>query len=129
MDELGEAGVIAPPEEPELPAPGRVVPSPHAQHVCCHAPAEAAQDGVLLGHREEDGRRGGPFPHKASPFDPGQISLKETKKKIDVRLKTNNTSPYPSCNPSLSLFCLSVPDFSHSISKQPVKAEGRRQYC
>lgn len=33
VDELGKVGIVAPPEEPELSASGRLVPPPHAQHV------------------------------------------------------------------------------------------------
>lgn len=75
VDELGEVGVVAPPEEPELPAPRSLVAPPHAQHVGLQAAAEAAQDGVLLRHGEDDGRRGGSLPHEAAPFDASQVRL------------------------------------------------------
>lgn len=75
MNELSEVGVVAPPEEPELAAAGRLVPPPHTEHVSLQAAAEAAQDGVLLSHGEEDRRRGGALPHITLPFDPGQVSL------------------------------------------------------
>ena len=76
MDQLGKVGVVPPPEEPELPTSGPLAPSPHTQHVRFDAAAEAAQDGVLLGHREEDGCRGGALPHVPLPFDPRQVRLR-----------------------------------------------------
>ena len=81
VDELSEARVVSPPEEPQLAASGAMVPPPHAQHVALQAAAEAAQDGVLLRHREQDGRRGGPLPHEALPFDPRQVSLERERER------------------------------------------------
>ena len=77
VDELSKAGVVAPPEETELAASGAVVTPPHAQHVGRQTAAEAAQDGVLLRHREQDGGRGGPLPHESPPFNPSQVSLRK----------------------------------------------------
>lgn len=76
MDELGKVGVVSPPKDPELPPARGLVPPPHAQHVCLQAATEAAQDGVLLRHRKEDGGRGGALPYKTLPFNPGEVSLK-----------------------------------------------------
>lgn len=52
VDELREVGIVAPPEEPELPASLPLAPPPHAQHICLQTAAEAAEDGVLLGDWE-----------------------------------------------------------------------------
>lgn len=88
MDKLSETGVIPPPEEPELPATRGVVPPPHTQHIRCQASAEAAQDGVLLGHREKDGRRSGPLPHETPPLYARQVSLREEEEANKVRILT-----------------------------------------
>lgn len=77
VDELCKIGVIPPPEDPELPSTWSLVSPPNAQHVCLQAAAEAAQDGVLLRHWEEDGGRGGALPHKTLPFDPCEVSQTE----------------------------------------------------
>ena len=77
VDEVAVAGVVAPPEEPELAAARPLAPAPHAQHVRLQAVAEAAQDGVLLRHREEDGCRVGALPHVPPPFDARQVRLRE----------------------------------------------------
>ncbi|KAL0182667.1 hypothetical protein M9458_022042, partial [Cirrhinus mrigala] len=52
-----EVGIVTPPEEPELPASLPLAPPPHAQHIRLQTTAEAAEDRVLLGDREQDGRR------------------------------------------------------------------------
>ncbi len=49
----------------------------HTQHIRLKTTAEAAEDGVLLGDREQDGRRGRTLPHVPLPFYPCQISLWE----------------------------------------------------
>lgn len=77
VDEICEVRVVPPPEEPQLPPALPLTPPPYAQHVGLQAAAEAAQDGIFLRHREEDGRRRGTLPHKLLPFDPSQVSLQE----------------------------------------------------
>lgn len=42
VDEIGEVGVVPPPEEPKLPPALPLAASPHAEHVCLQAAAEAA---------------------------------------------------------------------------------------
>lgn len=85
MDELSEVGVVSPPKDPELPATRGLVPPPHAQHIRLQAATEAAQDGVLFCHWEEDWRRGGALPYKALPFDPREVSLKAKNERERVR--------------------------------------------
>lgn len=85
VDELGKVGVVSPPKDPELPPARGLMPPPHAQHVCLQAATEAAQDGVLLRHREEDGGRGGALPYKTLPFNPGEVSLKAKREGECVR--------------------------------------------
>lgn len=75
VDEFSKVWVIPPPEEPQLPPALPLAAPPHAQHVSFQAVAEAAQNGVLFCHREEDGSRGGTLPHKPLPFDSCQVSL------------------------------------------------------
>lgn len=82
VDQLSEVGVVSPPEEPQLPPAWSLAAPPHAQHVGLQAATEAAKDGVLLCHREEDGSRGGALPHKHLPFDPCQVSLQVKEKQM-----------------------------------------------
>lgn len=79
MDQVSKVGVIPPPEYPELPAPGPLVAAPDAEHVGLEAAAEAAQDGILLRHREQDGGRRWALPHVTLPFNPSEISLRGEK--------------------------------------------------
>lgn len=88
VDELGEVGVVSPPKDPELPPARGLVPPPNAQHIGLQAATEAAQDGVLLCHREEDGGRGGALPYKTLPFDPGEVSLKAKRERENVLEKS-----------------------------------------
>lgn len=79
MDQVSKVGVIPPPEYPELPAARPLVAAPHTEHVGLEAAAEAAQDGILLRHREQDGGRCWALPHVTLPFNPSEISLGDTK--------------------------------------------------
>lgn len=70
MDQVSKVGVIPPPEYPELPAPRPLVPALDTEHVGLETAAEAAQDGILLRDREENGGRCWALPHVALPFNP-----------------------------------------------------------
>lgn len=94
MDQVSKVGVIPPPEYPELPAPRPLVPAPDAEHVGLEAAAEAAQDGILLCDREQDGGRRWALPHVALPFNPSEISLGGQRTAVRLQAPPASTSCY-----------------------------------
>lgn len=78
MNDIREVGLLAPPEDPQLPGIGLDLASPHTQQVGLHAVHEAAQNRVILGR----GRDHGPVlpaaaEAVAAPFDARQLRLEE----------------------------------------------------
>lgn len=49
MNDIGEVGLLAPPEDPQLLGVGLDLASPNAEQVGLNAAHEAAQDRVVLG--------------------------------------------------------------------------------
>lgn len=76
MNDIGEVGLVAPPEDPKLLGIGLDFASPHAQQVGLHAAHEAAQDRVVLG-RGRDHRAVLPAAAEAvaTPFNACQLRL------------------------------------------------------
>lgn len=78
MNDFREVGLLAPPEDPQLPGIGLDLASPHTQQVGLHTLHEAAKYWVILSR----GRDHGPvFPAAAeavaAPFDARQLRLEE----------------------------------------------------
>lgn len=138
VDEIDKVGVVPPPEEPKFPSALPLAAPPHAQHICLQAAAEAAEDGVLFRHWEDDGCRGGTLPHKPLPFDPCQVSLqdKEMEKEIiscaklllqDLFSTSRKHAELNVKNKNESVFCFfykwgsSVIHISHKINAQVIK--------
>lgn len=77
MDDIGEVGLLTPPEDPQLPGIGLEFAAPHAQQVGLHAAHEAAQNRVVLG-RGRDHRPVLPAAAEAvaTPFNARQLRLR-----------------------------------------------------
>lgn len=78
MNDIGEVGLLAPPEDPQLLGVGLDLASPNAEQVGLNAAHEAAQDRVVLG-RGRDHRPVLPATAEAvaTPFDARQLRLEE----------------------------------------------------
>lgn len=76
MDDVGEVGLLTPPEDPQLLGVGLDLASPYAQQVGLNAAHEAAQNRVVLG-RGRDHRPVLPAAAEAvaAPFDARQLRL------------------------------------------------------
>lgn len=87
MDDVGEVGLLAPPEDPQLLGVGLDLASPYAQQVGLNAAHEAAQDRVVLG-RGRDHRPVLPAAAEAvaSPFNARQLRLGEEGEPQSVKL-------------------------------------------
>lgn len=76
MDDVGQVGLLAPPEDPQLLGVGLDLAAPHAQQVGLHAAHEAAQDRVVLGRRRDHRAvLAAAAEAVAAPFDARQLSL------------------------------------------------------
>lgn len=84
MNDVGEVGLFAPPEDPQLLGVGLDLASPHAQQVGLHAAHEAAQNRVVLG-RGRDHRAVLPTAAEAvaAPFNARQLRLGEERESND----------------------------------------------
>lgn len=78
MNDVGEVGLFAPPEDPQLLGVGPNLASPNAQQVCLDAAHEAAQNRVVLCWRR-DHRPVLPAAAEAvaAPFNARQLRLGE----------------------------------------------------
>lgn len=91
MDDVGQVGLLAPPEDPQLLGVGLDLAPPHAQQVGLDAAHEAAQDRVVLGGRR-DYRPVLPATAEAvaAPFNARQLRLggrkKERRRQVKGRL-------------------------------------------
>lgn len=81
MDDVGQVGLFAPPEDPQLLGFGLDLAAPHAEQVGLNAAHEAAQHRVVLG-RGRDHRPVLPAAAEAvaTPFDARQLRLGEERK-------------------------------------------------
>lgn len=76
MDDVGQVGLLAPPEDPQLLGVGLDLAAPHAQQVGLHAAHEAAQHRVVLGRRRDHGAiLAAAAEAVAAPFDARQLGL------------------------------------------------------
>lgn len=55
MNDVGEVGLFAPPEDPQLLGIGLDLAPPHTQQVGLNAAHEAAQNWLILGRRRDHG--------------------------------------------------------------------------
>lgn len=76
MDDVGEVGLLAPPEDPQLLGLGLDLAAPHAEQVGLDAAHEAAQHRIILG-RGRDHRSVLPAAAEAvaTPFNARQLRL------------------------------------------------------
>lgn len=78
MNDIREVGLLAPPEDPQLPGIGLDLASPHTQQVGLHAVHEAAQNRVILGRGWDHGPvLSAAAEAVAAPFDARQLRLEE----------------------------------------------------
>lgn len=86
MDDVGEVGLLAPPEDPQLLGVGLDLAPPHAQQVGLHAAHEAAQDWVVLG-RGRNHRTVLPTAAEAvaAPFNARQLRLGEGRERVMMK--------------------------------------------
>lgn len=84
MDDVGQVGLLAPPEDPQLLGVGFDLAPPHAQQVGLDAAHEAAEDRVVLGGRR-DHRPVLPATAEAvaAPFNARQLRLGRRKKRME----------------------------------------------
>lgn len=81
MDDVGQVGLLAPPEDPQLLGVGLDLAAPHAQQVGLHAAHEAAQHRVVLGRRRDHRAvLAAPTEAVAAPFDARQLGLQGERK-------------------------------------------------
>lgn len=78
MNDIREVGLLAPPEDPQLPGIGLDLASPHTQQVGLHTVHEAAQDRVILSRcRDHRPVLSAAAKAIAAPFDACQLRLEE----------------------------------------------------
>lgn len=92
MDDVGQVGLLAPPENPQLLGLGLDLAAPHAEQVGLNAAHEAAQHWVVLG----GGRDHWPVlptaaEAVATPFNARQLRLGEERKHSSVPSKHRKT--------------------------------------
>lgn len=76
MNDIGEVGLLSPPEDPQLLGVGLDFAPPHAQQVGVHAAHEAAQDRVVLGRGRDQRPELSPTAEAvAAPFNASQLRL------------------------------------------------------
>lgn len=81
MDDVGQVGLLAPPEDPQLLGVGLDLAAPHAQQVGLHAAHEAAQHRVVLGRRRDHRAvLAAAAEAVAAPFDARQLGLQGERK-------------------------------------------------
>lgn len=91
MDDVGQVGLLAPPEDPQLLGLGLDLAAPHAEQVGLNAAHEAAQHRVVLGRGRDHGTvLPAAAEAVATPFNARQLRLAEEEKHSSFPSKEAN---------------------------------------